>query len=230
MAIVRPKPTTTSPSSQTTASSAESAGKPTPPRRRIPDALLKLDTDEASPIIPMPEVMDREHVNRKTAEVIKRVLEEPKRETPKAEEPKERKKQEATKPTIPAGEPDSAELGCTDSGTDEHDEAEGQVNLIQLHKLDVMARHALWKKLNRGTKDNQFVTVLSRESLPKKVAREEPAGKAPAVRNVLWCCYCGDWNVFEHFAYVGSQKCVGCGISTKDYHNRSANNLWKVDL
>lgn len=159
-------------------------------------------------------------------------------ELPKEEQEHAKKRQEineliqggtepqASEPVASARITESRGLGEDTEGT----EQAGQVSLIPYQKMGAVERHALWKRLNRGTPEHMFVTVLRQDALPKRVAREDSAGIKPAGKGILWCCYCGDWTTFENFSYLGSHRCTGCGMSTKDFHIRSANHLWKADL
>ena len=115
---------------------------------------------------------------------------------------------------------------------DEPPRADGQITMLKLRALPLEERHALWRRLNKQVGDDTlFITVLMPEELPKQMQREHPPqGKRPVGKNVYWCCYCADWSVFEHFSYLGSHKCIGCGISTKDYYVRGANGLWKKEV
>lgn len=110
------------------------------------------------------------------------------------------------------------------------DEAEGQVTMLALHNMSLTEKHSLWKKMNQRYDSTSFVPLLRRSDMPKRIAKEYPPEGRPAIPGAMWCCYCGDWTIYESFVYVGSDRCIGCSISTKDYYNRSANKLWKVDL
>lgn len=107
---------------------------------------------------------------------------------------------------------------------------EHQITMLMLHNMNLAEKHALWKRLNAGL-DNMFISILRRDSYPRNATKTDPpATGKPLYKKVMWCCYCADWTVFEHFSYVGSDKCIGCSISTKDFYNRGANNLWKSDM
>jgi hypothetical protein len=105
--------------------------------------------------------------------------------------------------------------------------------MAQFREMNIAERHALWQRLNTHRVD-LFVPLLRKDAYSRKVVQEAPSSTSkPAYVHrgaVLWCCYCADWMVFENFTYVGSDKCIGCGISTKDFYNRGANKLWDVDV
>lgn len=108
----------------------------------------------------------------------------------------------------------------------------GQLSARQAADASLPHLADLWRTINKGFDHTSFVTVVRRGELPKRMTKEHPAGDRPVIKGKMvgWCCYCGTWRVYEAFTYIGSQRCICCGISTKDYYNRSANNLWKVEL
>jgi hypothetical protein len=41
----------------------------------------------------------------------------------------------------------------------------------------------------------------------------------------LWCPYCGEWRIFRR--RDGYQRCEVCGITTREWYVKKANNLWE---
>lgn len=101
---------------------------------------------------------------------------------------------------------------------------DGQVSLIELHELSFSGRHELWKTLNKGAREDEFVTLLYPHLLPKGIRKELPPAVKPN-KEALWCSYCEEWMKFRSFSYTGYDCCIGCGISTKDFHIVRANKL-----
>jgi hypothetical protein len=41
-----------------------------------------------------------------------------------------------------------------------------------------------------------------------------------------WCPYCGKESLFGHDARLNNARCMGCGISERDFYVRRFNDLW----
>lgn len=116
----------------------------------------------------------------------------------------------------------------TSSGTDRK---EGQLNAEQFRKMSFDEKIKLWKKLNQGRPSDSFITVVRRNELPKNVvlrkdealARDVIPEKGP--KGALYCPYCVTWSKFQYFPYTGYDKCIGCGISTRDWYVVADNSI-----
>lgn len=223
--IVRPKPpvatmmssvsSPTPPIGYGSTSAPTAASRPQPPARPMP------------PQVPSTEELPKEasHEQRTTESA----------QPPKVAAPLPERYPPQPRPRPVYSEPDAAVPESDEhygiGRADTPEEATGQLTMIQLHSMTIMDRHTLWNRLNQGAfGTSKFVTLLRATHLPKRVAREDaPSGGKPG-KDVMWCCYCGDWTLFKTFSYVGSDRCIGCGISTKDYYNRSANGLWQKEV
>lgn len=58
-----------------------------------------------------------------------------------------------------------------------------------------------------------------------KHAKEPPKGfQVP--RGKLWCPYCNEAREFPYDSYIGVERCQVCGISVRDFHIKTINDLW----
>ena len=57
---------------------------------------------------------------------------------------------------------------------------------------------------------------------------EPPVGYEPRQldKGVAWCPYCGKESAFGHDARLNNVRCMGCGISERDFYVRRFNRLW----
>ncbi|WP_027717393.1 hypothetical protein [Desulfovirgula thermocuniculi] len=65
----------------------------------------------------------------------------------------------------------------------------------------------------------------------KTKKRKPRMGKAagPRAPVTLYCPHCRQERIFGHDPYYDTFRCMGCGISTRDFHVRSVNRLWDPD-
>ncbi len=105
--------------------------------------------------------------------------------------------------------------------------AASQVTRETFSKMSFTAKMNLSRALNRdGTK---FVPCVDGAGAHLKIALRKKdavvAGKASRIRpnGQFWCPYCGGYEPFRKVD--GYPKCVGCGMSTKDFYTRIDNNL-----
>ncbi|MBF7097597.1 hypothetical protein [Alkalibacter mobilis] len=49
--------------------------------------------------------------------------------------------------------------------------------------------------------------------------------RVPADKHTLFCVYCNEVRVFKKDKYLGVYRCLGCGISTKDFYIRRVNRI-----
>jgi hypothetical protein len=57
-----------------------------------------------------------------------------------------------------------------------------------------------------------------------------PEGFSPALQKALaWCPYCGEEKPFDLDSRLGYARCMGCGISERDFYVRQFNGLWSDD-
>lgn len=209
--IVRPKPP--APMMNTTSAAipvvSPSAGRPQPPARRMP------------PVAILPKEEPQYAKQEESPKIVNKVPPARKRGDEGTEKPP------ASELTAPSELAESWEpLGASEG----EGEASEQIGFHQYRDMTLVERYALWKKLNKGVPAHVFIPILRKDAMPKQVVRVDAPSAKPADKTAQFCCYCGDWTIFALFSYLGSNRCIGCSISTKDYYNRGANNLWKVEL
>lgn len=138
----------------------------------------------------------------------------------KAEQGEAGKSPEASKPIVTSespGTPAQPRPAYTGAPGSE------RISIEAMRAMEHADRYALWKRLNRN--NEKFVPL--RKELPKKeYMRKDEAiirkliGDKPKVKNALvyYCCYCVDWQVFHSHSWTGYNKCISCGMTTKDMY------------
>lgn len=138
----------------------------------------------------------------------------------------------AEKPAIPAGGAHNQARPRFTYTREDLPELPEQMTRFDMLAMPIEARLKLWMTMNTEYSGERFVTLLRPSELPRKVLMEDiPGGaKEKASRGAYFCAYCGDWMPFKSYGYTGYTKCIGCGISTKDFYTCGANNLWNKEL
>jgi len=192
---------------------APSAGKPTALPKKTPAPNKELPKKE-------------EPKNEPKTKKPKQPKEQPK---PKQQEPprESRESKEAPKPVVSSGEPAQTRKHRFAVSREELPEYDEQLTHLDMLDLSFTAKHDLWKKLNKNAPYYEFVTLLKPWALPKDVRREFPPSAAvKPSKEALWCPYCAEWMKFRTFSYTGYDLCIGCSISTRDFHVSRANKLF----
>lgn len=109
-----------------------------------------------------------------------------------------------------------------------------QITYNQLRELTHPERLKLWEDLNK-LKSDDFIQLVRRDQLPKALvlrmleAKEHKliAAKPPG-KTIYYCPYCTDYMQFKHHTYTGYNKCIGCGISTRDFYVSADNQLFNT--
>jgi hypothetical protein len=196
-------------------------------KKKTPTTLPKFQTRSASEIkaVPKPITLPKKGAPTHAKEKPKEPEEKP------ASQSRPRKK--TSKSAVSTGErTKDRELGRIAEAKeskrlqDTLTEVEGQMTRLAMLDLSFTAKHEKWKELNKTAPEHEYITLLVPGALPKELMREyPPKGHKSPSKEALWCCYCSEWMKFRTFSYTGYERCIGCGMSTKDFHIVRANQL-----
>jgi hypothetical protein len=210
-------------------------------KKRIPATAPKAPTSSATntatkerkPIAPPARKPIAPPVKKAPAKPV--VKQEPPKEVKKVEpkakvqppvQREERKSPEAPKPVVTAGsESPKPEPRRTTSEEVERFPIE-RIRLMELEE-----RMKLFRRLNKDPE--KFIPIRSDvpkqlqmrkdEAVLRKIIADKPKAKG---MEVYYCPYCVDWQPFYNFSWLGSTKCIGCTVSTRDFYTAIDNGIF----
>lgn len=100
-----------------------------------------------------------------------------------------------------------------------------KVSMSEFNQMTLQQQLTLWNRL-QAIERNRFAHCVADRSTrvvkrPKEAFLDSTSKKLD--KDLIWCCYCGSWRPIRH--YKGYDRCIACGISTKDFDIRRDNHL-----
>ena len=115
------------------------------------------------------------------------------------------------------------ELSFDDCDNESFKVQASRVTMSEFNQMTIHQQLTLWERLQVIEKSTFAHCVIDRSTKVVKPSKESSLDgiSKKNSKDLIWCCYCGSWRITRY--YKGYDRCIACGISTKDFDMRKAN-------
>lgn len=95
--------------------------------------------------------------------------------------------------------------------------------MSEFNQMTRQQQLSLWNRLQAIERNTFAYCVVDRSTKVVKRLEKALLEGVKTNKDLIWCCYCGSWRTTRH--YKGYDRCIACGISTKDFDIKRDNHL-----